>query len=128
MAHANPNATTYSAPNPVAMFFHAFKTLTLTGSVLGDSRVHPVRKAAFVTVLGTLILAALGIEGAGELVTQVLNVIPGLGLVIGAGELPADLVVDWALVTVAAFNLLRLFPAEIVGEHYDRLFRSRRHP
>lgn len=128
MAHANPNATTNSAPNPVAMFFHMFKTLTLTGSVLGDTRIHPVRKAAFMTVLGTLILAALGIEGAGEFVTQLLNVIPGLGLVIGAGELPVDFVVDWALVTVAAFNLLRMFPAEIVGEHYDRLFHPRRRP
>lgn len=128
MARANPNATTYSAPNPVSMFFHMFKTFSLTGSVLGDARVHPVRKMAFVTVLGTLILAALGVEGAAELVTQVLNVIPGLGLVIGAGEVPVDFVVDWTLVTVAAFNLLRLFPADIVGEHYDRLFRARRRP
>ena len=61
-------------------------------------------------------------EGVTELVT---NLLPVVGRFIGLGELPADAALDWVLVVVAGFNLLRLFPKEIVGEHYDRLFRSR---
>ena len=125
MASQSSGSTAYRSPNPVAMLFHFVKTFSLTGSLLADPRVHPARKAVFVTIVGALAAAALGVEGVGELVTQVLNVIPGLGLVLGIGEVPVDAAVDWVLVAVAAFNLLRLFPADIVGEHYDRLFRSR---
>jgi riboflavin transporter FmnP len=104
------------------MLFHSIKTLALTGSVLQDARVHPARKAVFLTAMGVLIAAALGVEGAAELV----NAIPFVGQFIGLGELPVDAVVDWVVVSVAAFNLLKLFPANVVGEHYDRIFRSRK--
>jgi hypothetical protein len=124
-AQADPSATaTHAAPNPFAMVLHLVKTFSLTGSVLGDSRVHPARKVAFVTAMAALIGAALGVEGITEGVTQVLNVVPGLGLALGVGEIPLDGAIDWVLVGVAAFNLLKLFPAEVVGEHYDRLFRA----
>jgi hypothetical protein len=126
MAGQSSGTTSYTAPNPIAMIFHFIKTFTLTGSLLADPRVHPARKAVFLTIVGGLAAAALGVEGVGELVTQILNVIPGLGLLLGIGEVPVDAAVDWVLVAVAAFNLLRIFPAEIVGEHYDRLFRSHR--
>jgi hypothetical protein len=105
------------------MAFHLFKSFALTGSLLNDPRVHPARKIIFVTVLGAFIAAALGVEGVGELFTQALNIIPGLGGILGIGEIPVDATVDWVLVSVVAFNLLKLFPTEIVGEHYDRLFR-----
>jgi hypothetical protein len=110
-------------PNPVQMLLHVFKTVALAGSLLADPRIHPGRKAAFVVILGLLIAAAFGVEGVGEVLTQVLNFIPGLGVALGVGELPVDAAVDWVLVAVVAFNLLKLFPADIVGEHYDRLFR-----
>ena len=51
--------------------------------------------------------------------------LPGVDYVNALG-LPTEFAIDWIFVSVAAFNLLKLFPAEIVGEHYDRLFRSRR--
>ncbi len=118
-------AAAATAPNPIAMLFHMFKSLSLAVSLLVDPRVHPARKAVFITVIGTLIAAAVGVEGVGELITQVLNVVPGLGAFVGVGEIPVDVTIDWVLVAAAMFNLLRLFPREIVGEHYDRLFRSR---
>ena len=121
MTNVQAGSTTDQSPNPFAMLFHLFKTFALTGSLLGDSRVHPARKAVFLSVLGVLVAAALGVEGAAELV----NIIPGVGQFLGLGELPVDAVVDWVVVTVAAFNLLKLFPANIVGEHYDRLFRRK---
>jgi hypothetical protein len=118
-------AATATAPNPIAMLFHVFKSISLAVSLLVDPRVHPARKAVFITVVGALIAAAIGVEGVGEAVTQLLNVVPGLGVFLGVGEIPADFVIDWVLVAAAMFNLLRLFPREIVGEHYDRLFRSK---
>ena len=111
---------TYSSPNPIAMLFHLAKTFALTGSLLADGRVHPARKAVFMTIMGVLIAAALGVDAAGELVT---NLFPIVGQMVGVAELPVDAVVDWVVISVAAFNLLKLFPAELVGEHYDRLFR-----
>ncbi len=111
-------------PNPVAMVVHLFKTLSFGRSLLRDQRIHPVRKVAFVTLLGLVIAAALGVDVASELITQGLNIIPGLGAVLGIGEFPVDAVVDWVLVVVVAFNLLKLFPARIVGEHYDRIFHT----
>lgn len=118
-------AAAATAPNPIAMLFHMFKSMSLAVALLVDPRVHPGRKAVFITVIGALIAAAVGVEGIGEAVTQLLNVVPGLGAFIGLGEVPVDLTIDWVLVAAAMFNLLRLFPREIVGEHYDRLFRAR---
>ena len=118
-------AAAATAPNPIAMLFHMFKSVSLAVSLLVDPRVHTARKAVFITVIGALIAAAIGIEGVGEAVTQLLNVVPGLGAFIGVGEIPVDVTIDWVLVAAAMFNLLKLFPKEIVGEHYDRLFRSK---
>lgn len=119
MAGYNRGPTAHFSPNPVSMVLHLFKTLALAGALLADPRVHPVRKAFFVGILGALVAAVLGVEGVTELVT---NLFPVVGQFFGLGEIGADVVIDWAVVGVAAFNLLRLFPAEIVGEHYDRIF------
>lgn len=108
-------------PNPMSMLFHMFRTFSLAGSLLADPRIHPTRKSLFLGILGVLIAAVLGVEGVTELVT---NLLPIVGQFIGLGEIPADAALDWVVVVVAAFNLLRLFPKEIVGEHYDRLFRA----
>jgi hypothetical protein len=126
MARTNPRSatgpTTHQPPNPLSMLFHMVRTFSLAGSLLADPRIHPSRKSLFVGILGVLVAAVLGVEGVTEVVT---NLLPVVGQFIGLGELPADAALDWVLVVVAAFNLLRLFPKEIVGEHYDRLFRSR---
>ena len=117
-------APQHGRPNPLAMVFHLFRTFALGGSLLSDRRIHPVSKVAFVALLGVVIAAALGVDVAAEVITQGLNIIPGLGVLLGIGEFPVDAVVDWVLVAVVAFNLLKLFPAQIVGEHYDRIFHK----
>ena len=127
MGSSQPKPTSHpTLPNPLAMVFHLFKSLALGGSLLGDRRIHPARKVVFVTILGVVIAAALGVDLAGEIITQGLNIIPGLGALVGIGEIPVDGVIDWVVVAVAAFSLLKLFPAHIVGEHYDRIFRKRK--
>jgi hypothetical protein len=105
------------------LFFHLRKTVKLAQAVLEDSRVHWVPKVAFVTGVGTLLLALI----FPELITDLVALgVPGVGWAFDALGLPTEFAMDWVFVSVAAFNLLKLFPAEIVGEHYDRLFRSRR--
>src|SRR5262245_29247677 len=125
-------ATTSGGPKPgrgfpgvngLALFFHLRKTVALTEAVLKDSRVHWVPKVAFVTGVGTLLLALVFPELIADLIALD---IPGIGWAFDALGLPTEFAIDWVVVSVAAFNLLKLFPAEIVGEHYDRLFRSRR--
>lgn len=123
-AYANPaDAGSTTKPSPFSLLFHVGKTSALVGSVLQDTRVSWVAKSLFVTcitaLLAAIILPELGID------TGVFLALPGVGAVLDALGLPVDATFDWAVFAVAAFNLLKLFPAEIVGEHYDRLFRHR---
>ncbi len=106
--------------NQWALLFHLRKTLSLVGSVLGDRRIHWLPKATFLGCLSALLIALLGGDAVSELVS---NVLPVVGPVLG---IPVDGSIDWVVFSVAAFNLLKLFPVDVVGEHYDRLFRSSR--
>lgn len=112
----------FNPPNPVSMVLHLFKTIGLALALLADPRVHPGRKIVFVAVLGLLVAAVLGVEGVSEFVS---NLLPIVGQVFGLGELGADVVIDWAVFGVVAYNLLRLFPAEIVAEHYKEIFNRK---
>lgn len=114
-------ATKVSAPpNQWALLLHIRKTYALIRAVLADARVHWLPKAAFLTCIGAMLLVLLG----GDLTAGIAeSIVPFVGPVVG---LPVDASLDWVAFTVVAFNLLKLFPTEIVGEHYDRLFRSRR--
>lgn len=125
-AYANPTdagAGSASKPSPFALLFHIRKTTALVGSVLQDTRVSWVPKTVFLTcitaLLAAILLPELGIDTAAFLG------LPGFGAILDALGLPVDASFDWVAFSVAAFNLLKLFPAEIVGEHYDRLFRGR---
>jgi hypothetical protein len=105
--------------NPLSMLVHVPKTIRLTSAVLGDPRVHWAPKIAFVGSIGVLLLALLFPEVIVDLFGGALTA--GLFDFVG---IPADVGIDWVAFSVFAFNLLKLFPAEIVGEHYDRLFRG----
>jgi hypothetical protein len=114
-------ATKVSAPpNQWALLLHIHKTYTLIRAVLADARVHWLSKAVFLSCIGAMLLVLLG----GDLMAGVAeSVVPLIGPAVG---LPVDASLDWVAFAVVAFNLLKLFPTEIVGEHYDRLFRSKR--
>lgn len=121
-AYADPtHVGTKGRPNPFALLFHVGKTSALVGSVMQDRRVSWLPKTVFMTcilaLLAAVLLPELGID------TAAFFALPGVGAVLDALGLPVDFTFDWAVFAVAAFNLLKLFPTEIVGEHYDRLFR-----
>lgn len=118
MSSPNGNPSKQSSMNQLSLLLHMRKTAMLINAVLHDARVHWLPKSLFVGTLSALVLALLGGDVVGEFVS---NVFPVVGPVLG---LPADAGLDWVAFSVAAFNLLKLFPVDIVGEHYDRLFRS----
>jgi hypothetical protein len=124
MYNPTAGATSTRRPSQLSLLFHIRKTFSLVGAVLQDERVHWLPKIVFLSCIGALLLAVVAPEAMADLVAAL--GLPGLGLGLDALGLPVDATIDWAAFAVAAFNLLRLFPAQIVGEHYDRLFRSRR--
>lgn len=122
-AYANPaNVGSTGKPNPFALIFHIGKTSALVGSVLHDGRVSWLPKTVFLTCVTALLAAIILPEFGIDLFALG---VPVIGPIFDALGLPVDASFDWVAFTVAAFNLLKLFPAEIVGEHYDHLFRGR---
>ena len=123
MSTANGGTRPGRGMNGLSMFFHIRKTFKLASAVLHDPRVHWLPKLAFIISAGTLGCAVLFPEAVGDLFALG---IPGVGWAADMLGLPTEVTFDWVAAAVAMFNLLKLFPPEIVGEHYDRLFRSRR--
>lgn len=123
-AYASPaDVGSTGKPNPFALLFHIGKTSALVGSILHDSRVSWIPKTVFLTcitaLLAAIILPELGVDAGFFLA------LPGVGAGLDVLGIPVDATFDWTVFAVAAFNLLKLFPTEIVGEHYDHLFRGR---
>ncbi len=119
MGNSTTGTTTQVKPKQLALLFHIRKTVSLIGAVLSDPRVHWIRKTLFLSTIAVLVAALIGGDAVSEFVEGV--IFPLFGNLLG---IPVDGTFDWVLLSVAAYNLLKLFPAEIVGEHYDRLFRS----
>jgi hypothetical protein len=106
----------HGQPKRADLIFHLFKTGRLVAAVLGDRRVSILRKVAYLGSVGLLLAILLFPEALAEIATLISIVFPIL-------EIPADATIDWVAFAVATFSLLKFFPKEIVGEHYDRLFR-----
>ncbi len=110
----------HGQPKRTDLIFHLFKTGRLVIAILADRRVSWVRKTAYLGTLGLLLLIPLLPEAALQVATVVSLLLP-----IEIIEIPLDGAIDWVTFAVATFSLLKLFPKEIVGEHYDRLFRRK---
>ncbi len=107
-------------PKKTDLVFHSIKTVKLVGAVLSDKRVALVRKVAYLGLIGGLLALLLFPEALGDFFTAVTPFLPLVGI-----ELPAEGTVDWLVFALATSSLLKIFPKEIVGEHYDRLFRRK---
>lgn len=105
-------------PRKRDLLFHSIKITKLVGAILKDRRVSIVRKGAYLGIVGLLLGALIFPEMFADVVTLISPLLP-----LEVLEIPADATVDWVAFVVATFSLLKLFPKEIVGEHYDRLFR-----
>nr|BBH89982.1 hypothetical protein KTC_47330 [Thermosporothrix sp. COM3] len=110
------NISQYPYPKRIEIFLHLIKTGKLLKRLFTDSRIHPGRKISFlVSVVGlAVILLALPL---GEFALGTL--LPIIGIVLGV---PLDTGVDWLTFAMLVVSLLRIFPQEIVSEHYQDLF------
>lgn len=107
----------------IALLLHARKTVGLAAAVLQDARVHWLPKVLYLVSVVTLLLAVLFPETLADVIAMITG---PFGFLFDGVSLPIDFSLDWVAFAVATYNLLRIFPSEIVGEHYDRLFRSNR--
>jgi len=94
------------------------KTGRLIGALFKDRRVSIVRKVAFFVV----ILALLALLAFPDTIDEIglSFVLPLVGTILG---IPLDAGFDWIAFALLSVSLLRIFPAEIVSEHYQRLFK-----
>src|SRR5690348_10378746 len=107
----------YGQPRRRDLVFHLPKTIRLVGTVLWDGRVSLLRKGAFVGGMGLLLVLLFVPELVGDGVTLLSPLFSLIGV-----ELPAEGAIDWLAFTLASFSLLKVFPTEILGEHYEQLF------
>ncbi|HEX8731857.1 MAG TPA: hypothetical protein VF725_07320 [Ktedonobacterales bacterium] len=96
---------------------HLPRTLKVAGRVLRDSRVQFVPKALFIGSIAFVLAALITPEALAELVA----VVPGLGDILALGFLPVDGTIDWIALGLLALNLMKMFPQDIVNEHFDNI-------
>lgn len=96
---------------------HLPRTLKVAGAVMRDSRVQFLPKALFIGSIVFILAALITPEALAEIVA----VIPGLGDLLALGMLPVDGAIDWMALGLLALNLMKMFPQEIVNEHFDNI-------
>jgi hypothetical protein len=107
--------TITSKINAYQAFAHLPRTLKVAGKTLQDSRVSVLPKMLFIGSVVFVLAALLTPEALAEFVA----VVPGLGDILALGFLPVDGAIDWMALGIVALNLMKLFPQEIVNEHFD---------
>ena len=101
------------------IFFHFIKTGRLIGALFTDRRVSLIRKVSFFVIILAFLAILLFPDALDEIGLSV--VLPVVGTVLG---IPLDAGFDWIAFALVSVSLLRIFPAEIVSEHYQRLFEK----
>ncbi len=103
------------------IFFHAIKTSRLIGALGKDRRISIARKVLFFGSILALLLILLFPDALDEAFLSI--VMPVVGTVLG---IPLDVGFDWMAFALAVVSLLRIFPAPLVAEHYERVFHRAR--
>lgn len=110
-----PGSGVTSKLNAYQAIVHLPRTLKVAGAVMHDTRVKFLPKAMFVGSLGIILAALLTPEALAEFIA----VVPGIGDVIALIGIPIDGAIDWLALGVAALNLMKFFPQDIVNEHLN---------
>jgi hypothetical protein len=106
-------------PSRFALFFHGIKTFKLIGALLKDRRIPLVRKVLFFGSVLFVLVLLLFPDAFGELFLSA--ILPIVGTVLGV---PIDAGFDWFAFALVVVGLLKVFPAELVSEHYRRIFQN----
>lgn len=101
------------------IFFHFIKTGRLIGALSKDRRISIIRKVFFFAIILALLAILLFPDALDEIGLSI--ALPLVGTVLG---IPLDAGFDWIAFALASVSLLRIFPAEIVSEHYQHLFEK----
>ena len=101
------------------ILFHFVKTGRLIGALVKDRRVSIVRKGLFFAIILVLLAILVFPDAFDEIFLSV--VMPFVGTILG---IPLDAGFDWIAFALVSVSLLRIFPAAIVAEHYQRLFHD----
>jgi hypothetical protein len=117
----SPSPVNSTRPHPWEMVLHPVKTLRFVNDLRQDPNIALVRKLLYLLPMLLLILAVLLPEGI--IAALVAVALPVVG---PAVSLPTDAVIDWALVGIAAYALLGIFPHALVAEHHAQVFHPRR--
>jgi hypothetical protein len=105
-------------PKRLDMLFHAGKSLKLVGSLMTDPRIAFWRKGLFFGAIALLLALLFFPDVFGEFVMS--SILPLVGTVLGV---PLDAGFDWLSFALVVVSLLRLFPPELVSEHYRGVFK-----
>ncbi|TMC21175.1 MAG: N-acetylmuramidase family protein [Chloroflexi bacterium] len=106
-------------PKSLHLFFHFIKTTKLVGALLRDGRIRFMPKVFFVGSIAAMLVILIFPDVLNEVVLS--TVLPIVGTVLGV---PLDAGLDWVAFALLIVNLLRFFPAEVVTEHYERIFTT----
>jgi hypothetical protein len=96
------------------VFFHPVRSLNFMNALLRDSRIHVAKKVMF--VLATMALIVMLVFPGLLEETFLSAILPVLGTILG---IPLDVGLNWLSFALVSVHLFRLFPAEIVSEHYN---------
>ena len=113
----------FAYPKRRDIFLHFVKTGKLIGALFTDPRVPLTRKIFFLVAVATLVVILIFPDAVGELGLSA--VLPLVGTVLGV---PIDAGFDWTAFALLAVNLLHVFPAHLVAEHYNDIFRAGQEP
>ena len=112
------NVLRRSQPKRLTLFLHLRKTFKFIGALIADRRIPVWRKLFFGITIAFLLLLLLFPDVLNE--TLLSFALPVVGTVAG---IPIDAGFDWTAFALVVVNLLRLFPADLVAEHYQNTFR-----
>ena len=107
-----------SHPKRRDLFLHGGKTFKFIGALVADPRIPLWRKVLFFGSIAALLLVLLFPDVINETIMS--TALPLVGTVLGV---PLDAGFDWVAFALVVVSLLRFFPAPLVAEHYDRIFK-----
>ncbi len=110
-----------SFPGRIESLFRAGRTVRLVNSLMRDSRISSIRKVGFGAALVSLLVAMIFPELIAD--SFLSTIMPFISSIIG---IPLEAGVDWFTFVMLLPVLMRIFPAPIMQEHYQIIFRKQK--
>jgi hypothetical protein len=110
-----------SFPGRIESFFRMRRTIQLVNSLMRDARVSAVRKVGFAAALISLLVAMIFPELVAD--SFLSTIMPFISSIVG---IPLEAGIDWFAFVMLLPVLMRIFPAQIMQEHYQIIFRKQK--